>query len=450
MRNVIVKSVIFSLLLIIVSLPLRAGNIRLTQDDVDSIVNQNKMPKVIVLKPKSNEERYHDRIKYFNNGMFYWAKDGFDAFAKSNYKESQFYAEQCKMNLIHQIGLNISKFMDLETFNALMKDRSDKRDIQKNTLVNEAVNYFTEKGIKDPREICKVSKAYFLNQAEKAFENKEYQLAYTYYTTALEGETSNSKLNEIRDKIKSSDKCLEKGSVVIFGKYEQDGNVENGPEPIEWIVLNNVNNRLVLLSKFVLTHKPVHSVEKRFEWPDSELCSWLNNEFYNTSFDENEKKQMHKVGNNVFFLDNYLGDYVVIPCFKDLEDLDYYWLKTYAVPSDVKAKELIDFDGKPFILPRDNDGKISEKDVMYYRFGCREDQPKVLTSAIDNISDTDKVYCPTGYWVNHPAGNMEKRGSDFNRFYYRYFDENGFINSAAAKLYNGVRPVICIDCSKQD
>ena len=32
-------------------------------------------------------------------------------------------------------------------------------------------------------------------------------------------------------------KNLEKGDSFLFGKYEQDGNIENGPEPIEWIVL---------------------------------------------------------------------------------------------------------------------------------------------------------------------------------------------------------------------
>ena len=32
-------------------------------------------------------------------------------------------------------------------------------------------------------------------------------------------------------------KNLEKDDSFLFGKYEQDGNTENGPEPIEWIVL---------------------------------------------------------------------------------------------------------------------------------------------------------------------------------------------------------------------
>ena len=30
----------------------------------------------------------------------------------------------------------------------------------------------------------------------------------------------------------------ETGSIVTFGRYEQDGNEENGPEPIEWTVLD--------------------------------------------------------------------------------------------------------------------------------------------------------------------------------------------------------------------
>ena len=43
-----------------------------------------------------------------------------------------------------------------------------------------------------------------------------------------------------------------KGDTVSFGSYEQDGNTQNGPEPIQWIVLDKIDGQLLLLSADVL------------------------------------------------------------------------------------------------------------------------------------------------------------------------------------------------------
>lgn len=41
-------------------------------------------------------------------------------------------------------------------------------------------------------------------------------------------------------------------STVFFGRYEQDGNTENGPEPIEWFVLEDDGETMTLLSRYIL------------------------------------------------------------------------------------------------------------------------------------------------------------------------------------------------------
>ena len=45
------------------------------------------------------------------------------------------------------------------------------------------------------------------------------------------------------------------GTYVLFGHYEQDGDTSNGPEPIEWIVLDESDGKMLLLSRFILDHK---------------------------------------------------------------------------------------------------------------------------------------------------------------------------------------------------
>ena len=46
------------------------------------------------------------------------------------------------------------------------------------------------------------------------------------------------------------------GESFFFGKFEQDADFENGPEPIEWIVLENVNQeKIIAISKMALARE---------------------------------------------------------------------------------------------------------------------------------------------------------------------------------------------------
>lgn len=74
------------------------------------------------------------------------------------------------------------------------------------------------------------------------------------------------------------------GSIVTFGRYEQDGNPDNGTEKIEWIVLDAQKGSCLLLSRYCLDAKPFHSKGKNITWKDSALRKWLNSDFLNTAF----------------------------------------------------------------------------------------------------------------------------------------------------------------------
>ena len=74
------------------------------------------------------------------------------------------------------------------------------------------------------------------------------------------------------------------GSIVTFGHYEQDGNLDNGQEKIEWIVLDVQKERCLLLSRYCLDTKSYHSKGKNITWKDCTLRKWLNHDFLNTAF----------------------------------------------------------------------------------------------------------------------------------------------------------------------
>ena len=78
------------------------------------------------------------------------------------------------------------------------------------------------------------------------------------------------------------------GDYVIFGSYEQDNNVENGPEDIEWCVLDVQNGKALLLSKYALASRCYNDM-KEGEWESSSLRNWLNGDFINDSFSDAQK-----------------------------------------------------------------------------------------------------------------------------------------------------------------
>ena len=57
--------------------------------------------------------------------------------------------------------------------------------------------------------------------------------------------------------------------IVTFGRYEQDGNEENGPEEIEWIVLDVKDGRSLLISRYALDTVPYHTESINITWEKS-------------------------------------------------------------------------------------------------------------------------------------------------------------------------------------
>ena len=79
------------------------------------------------------------------------------------------------------------------------------------------------------------------------------------------------------------------GQVVVFGQYEQDNNIQNGKEPVEWIVLRVEGTRALLLSRYALDTQRFHSEWVKISWKDCSLRRWLNSTFYNECFNETQR-----------------------------------------------------------------------------------------------------------------------------------------------------------------
>ena len=82
------------------------------------------------------------------------------------------------------------------------------------------------------------------------------------------------------------------GDSVLFGTYEQDNEISNGTEPIEWIVTDKNELGMKLISMYCLDAKPYSTSYSASSWEDSYLRSWLNDEFFRTAFSDDEQKMI--------------------------------------------------------------------------------------------------------------------------------------------------------------
>ena len=93
------------------------------------------------------------------------------------------------------------------------------------------------------------------------------------------------------DKIRSA----EVGDIVTFGTYEQDSGTSNSKEDIEWLVLAKENNRILVISDKALDCQPYNPSWSDVTWETCSLCEWLNNDFVNDAFSDDEKAMIPTV-----------------------------------------------------------------------------------------------------------------------------------------------------------
>lgn len=79
------------------------------------------------------------------------------------------------------------------------------------------------------------------------------------------------------------------GDYVFWGAYEQDNNLENGKEEIEWLVLDIKDGKAFLISKKGLDQVEYFPVYNNATWETSTLRAWLNSDFLNAAFTAEEQ-----------------------------------------------------------------------------------------------------------------------------------------------------------------
>lgn len=226
------------------------------------------------------------------------------------------------------------------------------------------------------------------------------------------------KVNTDWDKVK-------KGDTVYIGQYEQDDDITNGIEPIEWTVMSITGNKAMLLSKNAIDCIPYNNSNyTKTNWKDCSLRKWLNDDFYNMAFDKDEKKRIVK--STLKNEDNpkygteggdETADYIFVLSLSDAINGDYGFKDNYNRTSGVYDKD---------------EGRVCNF-TDYAKARAYESHSSL-------VKENNKVI--GAWWLRTPGFSSE---------YVCLVGNNGSIEDTFAELQNvGVRPVMWVSIGNDD
>ncbi len=236
---------------------------------------------------------------------------------------------------------------------------------------------------------------------------------------------------------KPDDDSLEIGDIVVLGKYEQDNDLSNGPEPIEWQYIGDRDGHKYLLSKYVLDHKYYNDEKAEVTWETCTLREWLNNEFYNTAFTATDKQRIVMAHNEnpdsyELFVDNGTG----AEGGNDTDD------KIFLL-SWTEARDYLDGKLQKNIESKEEHAKYNYNQKLLCKPTAYAEALGVsVVNNLDSYTPPDMLGC-CSWWLRSPgrvssgAANINANGSVNNLPV--CFPENWYGNA-----YN-VRPALLID-----
>lgn len=90
-------------------------------------------------------------------------------------------------------------------------------------------------------------------------------------------------------------KDAEIGDIVQMGTYEQDGDAET-EDPIYWDVLDKDGDSILIISHDVIGYQRFSDSPNCVIWEDSQIRTWLNEEFYTDAFDKETQARIKGIG----------------------------------------------------------------------------------------------------------------------------------------------------------
>lgn len=196
------------------------------------------------------------------------------------------------------------------------------------------------------------------------------------------------------------------GDTVIFGQYEQDGNLDNGSEPIAWQVLDVQGGKALLMSRYALDCLPFHDEKTDAAWNQSALNAWLQADFH------------------AAFTDAEWAAIAPVTLADTAADGNPEWQNTDAEPAEARVF-LLSYAQVMQYLPEQEQRKVSGTEY------ARSRGAKFLGFTTIGIGETD-------WWLRSPG----KESYDAC-----FLDVRGAVGTKCVTEKLGVRPALWMDLS---
>ena len=135
-----------------------------------------------------------------------------------------------------------------------------------------------------------ISKSAMYSRASKYAHSGEYREAYEIFNALGDFKDSQSKCEALEITIQKQTMInTQVGGIIKLGSYEQDGNLTNGKEEIEWVVLDQQGNKMLVMTRDCIEQKKFNETYVATTWETSDLRSWLNSEFIQTAFSDEQQ-----------------------------------------------------------------------------------------------------------------------------------------------------------------
>lgn len=239
--------------------------------------------------------------------------------------------------------------------------------------------------------------------------------------------------------------CIEDIDTVSFGSMDQDGNDQNGKEPLEWVVLKREEDKALLLSKYIIKLDSYNEEKEDITYENSSIRKYLNDEFYDEVFDGSEKQLI--VESTVVNSDNN-NIYQRSSSGKEKRN------ETLGGNDTIDKVFLLSFDEVQNYFGRlsgagMNDNKLTDKEKEYFDKNTNICNTTIINAVNDEyihengksyknyppLKITSEKYKQTDWWLRNPGKKQE----------YACFVSDGIDDKGASvTLIKGIRPAIWV------
>ena len=251
--------------------------------------------------------KYNHAVSLMNAGEY---EEAIAAFEKMDgYKDSMDNVLDCKYNIAVTLKENGNYTEAMSVFKMLdgYKDSNDKildcKYCNAITMMDmgqykEAIESFQAlNGYKESTDMIVACNTAILDgiysNAIALMESGDTIKAYEAFISLNDYKDSSTKAASIRFQYEVEKlKIATVGEYVPFGVYEQDSNIANGKEAIEWLVLDKLGERILVVSKYILDGQAYRHIAESYTtalWENSFIRDWLNNDFLNVAFSVDER-----------------------------------------------------------------------------------------------------------------------------------------------------------------